>query len=79
MITATAGGFGVLVLLTGGSVAPAPCRADAWPALVAFGAFSAIAIQAFYGGVRRIGGARASLLSTVEPIYTIALATLLLG
>jgi drug/metabolite transporter (DMT)-like permease len=52
---------------------------DAWPALLAFGAASAIAIQAFYGGVRRIGGARASLISTVEPVYTIAIATLLFG
>jgi drug/metabolite transporter (DMT)-like permease len=79
MITATAAGFGVLLLATGRSVVPASVPEPAWPALIAFGAFSAIAIQAFYGGVRRIGGARASLLSTVEPIYTIAIATLLFG
>ena len=79
MISATAAGCGVLLLLTGGSVLPAAVPGSAWPALVAFGTFSAVAIQAFYGGVRRIGGARASLLSTVEPVYTIAIATLLLG
>ena len=32
---------------------------------------------AFYAGAHRIGAARASLISTVEPIWTIALASLL--
>jgi drug/metabolite transporter (DMT)-like permease len=32
-----------------------------------------------YAGARRVGAARASLISTVEPIYTITLAALLLG
>jgi drug/metabolite transporter (DMT)-like permease len=36
-------------------------------------------VQAFYAGSRRIGAARAALVSTVEPVYTITLATLLFG
>jgi drug/metabolite transporter (DMT)-like permease len=36
-------------------------------------------MQAFYAGARRIGAAQASLVSTVEPVYTITLAALLLG
>jgi drug/metabolite transporter (DMT)-like permease len=40
---------------------------------------TALALQAFYAGTRRIGAAQASLVSTVEPIYTIALAALLFG
>ena len=36
-----------------------------------------IAVLAFYGGAHRIGAARASIVSTVEPIWTITLASLL--
>jgi drug/metabolite transporter (DMT)-like permease len=35
-------------------------------------------MQSFYADARRIGAAQASLVSTVEPIYTISLAALLL-
>ena len=38
-----------------------------------------IAIQTFYAGAQRIGAAQASLISTVEPIWTICLAALLFG
>ncbi|HTS15468.1 MAG TPA: EamA family transporter, partial [Candidatus Sulfotelmatobacter sp.] len=38
-----------------------------------------VAMQTFYAGARRIGAARAALVSTIEPVYTIALATLLFG
>jgi drug/metabolite transporter (DMT)-like permease len=79
IISGTAGACLVALVVTGQPVAPLDVPSDAWPALIAFGAASAIAIQAFYGGVRRIGGARASLISTVEPVYTIAIATLLFG
>ena len=40
---------------------------------------TAIALQTFYAGARRIGAAQASLVSTVEPIYTIVLASILFG
>jgi drug/metabolite transporter (DMT)-like permease len=38
-----------------------------------------IAIQTFYAGARRVGAAQASLISTAEPIWTIALASILFG
>jgi drug/metabolite transporter (DMT)-like permease len=79
MTTATCLGFAVLVLLTGQSLTPTVVPAAAWPALLGFGVFSGVAVQAFYAGVRRVGSARASLLSTFEPVYTIAVAALLLG
>ena len=38
-----------------------------------------VAIQTFSAGSRRIGAAQASLISTVEPVWTITLAAILLG
>ena len=51
-----------------------------WLPLLGLGLVAtAIAIQAFYAGVKRIGGARASLISTVEPVYTVVLAMIIFG
>ena len=80
MITATAVGWWGLALATGRPVAPALIPAAAWLPLIGLGIVStAIAVQTFYAGARRIGAAQASLVSTVEPIYTITLAALLFG
>lgn len=79
MSTATLLTGAALVLLVGGDLAPTAVPGPAWPALMAFGTFSAFAVVAFLRGTRRIGAARAALVSTVEPVYTIVLATLLLG
>lgn len=80
MITATAVAWWALALLTGRPVMPASIPNDAWLPLVGVGIVStAIALQTFYAGARRIGAAQASLISTVEPIYTVALAALLFG
>ena len=78
MMTATAGVDWVLAFATGRPVLPAQIPMAAWPGLLGVGIVSTfIAIQAFSAGSRRIGAAQASLVSTVEPIWTIALATLL--
>ena len=59
-------------------VLPAQIPAGAWFGLIGVGIVSTfIAVLAFYGGAHRIGAARASIVSTVEPIWTIALASLL--
>jgi drug/metabolite transporter (DMT)-like permease len=79
MTSATALGAAVLAVAAGNSVAPVDVPSGAWLALFGFGAFSAVAFQSFLGGTRRIGAARAALLSTVEPVYTITLASILLG
>ena len=79
MMSATAAAFGVVTLLSGGSIAPADVPPDAWPYLVAFGACSGLAVQAFYAGVRRIGGPRAAIVSAIEQVYAIGVAMLLFG
>jgi len=80
MTTATASAYALLLLGSGGSVSPLDVPDGTWPALLGLGLFAtAIAIGAFYGGVKRVGGARASLISTVEPVYTVTLAVLLFG
>jgi drug/metabolite transporter (DMT)-like permease len=80
MTTATAFVYALLLLGTGGSISPADVPASVWPALLGLGLVAtAIAIQAFYAGVKRVGGARASLISTVEPVYTVVLAVILFG
>ena len=80
MTTATAGVYAPLLLTTGGALSPAAVPSAVWPALLGLGLVAtAIAIQTFYAGVKRVGGARASLISTVEPVYTVALAVILFG
>jgi drug/metabolite transporter (DMT)-like permease len=78
MITATAIGWWTAAIITGRPVAPAQIPTEAWLPLLGVGVIStAVAIQTFYAGAKRIGAAQASLVSTVEPIYTIVLASLL--
>ena len=80
MTTATAVVFTVLALATGSSLWPSDVPAGAWLPLLGLGVIAtAVAIQTFYAGVKRVGGARASLISTVEPVYTIVLAMILFG
>jgi drug/metabolite transporter (DMT)-like permease len=69
---------GILAVLVGQDAAPSAVPSAAWPAVIAFGSCSAIAVLTFVAGSRRTGAARAAIISTVEPVYTIALATLLL-
>jgi drug/metabolite transporter (DMT)-like permease len=38
-----------------------------------------VPVQAFYAGAQRIGAAQASLVSTVEPLWTIAAAAVIYG
>ena len=80
MTTATAFVFTILALATGHSLSPLDVPAEAWLPLLGLGVIAtAVAIQTFYAGVKRVGGARASLISTVEPVYTIVLAMILFG
>ena len=80
MMTATAAVYWSWSILGARPVLPAQIPAQAWGGLVGVGVVSTfIAIQAFYAGAQRIGAAQASIISTVEPIWTIALAFLLFG
>jgi len=59
---------------------PAPTTAAGWASIVGLAAFcTVLPIFTFLAGMQRLGAARASLLSTVEPLLTLLLARLLLG
>ncbi len=80
MTSATFAVWWLAALATGRPTHPADIPADAWLPLVLLGVFStAVALQTFYAGSRRIGAANASLVSTVEPVYIIAMATVFLS
>jgi drug/metabolite transporter (DMT)-like permease len=80
MMTATAGVYWTWSLTTSRPVLPAQIPPEAWFGLFGVGVVSTfIAIQTFYAGAQRIGAAQASIMSTVEPVWTIVLAYLLFG
>ena len=80
MLTSTGAVYWVWNLATGHPVLPADVPAAAWPGILGVGVVAGfIAVQAFYAGSQRIGAAQASLVSTVEPLWTIVAAGILLG
>lgn len=80
MMTATMAVYWLWSLGSGRPVLPAQVPPQAWFGLLGVGVFSTfIAIQSFYAGAQRIGAAQASIISTVEPIWTVVLAFLLFG
>lgn len=80
MMSATAAVYWIASLSGGQRVLPADVPAAAWFGLLGVGLLSTfVAIQTFYAGAQRVGAAQAALISTVEPIYTIALAAVLFG
>jgi len=57
-----------------------PQAATGWAALAAIALVSTVvAILAFFAGLKRVGPSVASVVSTLEPVVTVALAWLLLG
>jgi drug/metabolite transporter (DMT)-like permease len=79
-MTATAVAFTVLAVVSGSRFAPGDIPAAAWIPLLGIGVISTfVSILTFYEGTRRVGAAQASLISTVEPVWTVALAALILG
>jgi drug/metabolite transporter (DMT)-like permease len=80
MMVATASVYWIGTFVTGRSALPSAIPTEAWPGILGVAVIAtAVAIQAFYAGARRIGAAQASLVSTIEPVWTIALAAILLG
>lgn len=80
MISTTAAIYWSAALLGGRPVLPGAIPSEAWFGLLGVGVLSTfVAIQTFYAGAQRIGAAQAALISTVEPIWTIALAAILFG
>lgn len=77
VMAAAALGNGSLAL-AGGS--PLPAGATAWLAIGAIALFSTVlAIASFLVGIKYIGPARASIISTLEPVITLCLGVALLG
>lgn len=79
---AAAAVFGALSIARAAAGAPPhlPHTASAWAALFAIAFVSTVmAMLAFFAGLARLGAARTSMLSTLEPVVTVALASLLLG
>ncbi|HZM74054.1 MAG TPA: DMT family transporter [Candidatus Polarisedimenticolia bacterium] len=80
MMSATAMSYVVGAIALGQPMLPSEVPGSVQPAMLAIGLVSTfVAIQTFYAGARRIGAAQASLLSTIEPIWTISLAALFLA
>jgi drug/metabolite transporter (DMT)-like permease len=80
MLTATAAIYLLLAVVVRAPLLPGSIPSTAWVGLIGIGVVTtAIAVQTFYAGARRLGAAQAALVSTVEPIYTITIATLLFG
>jgi drug/metabolite transporter (DMT)-like permease len=80
MLTATATVYWLGSLALGLPILPSEIPTGAWFGIAGLGVVSSfVAFQAFYAGAHRIGAARASLISTVEPLWTIAWASILLG
>ena len=80
MMTTTAAVYWLTALASGRPVLPGAVPGEAWFGLIGVGVLATfVAIQAFYAGAQRVGAAQAALISTVEPIWTIALAAILFG
>ena len=80
MMTATGVIYWAWSLTSNRPVLPTQIPSQAWAGLLGVGVVSTfVAIQGFYAGTQRIGAAQASIISTVEPIWTIVLAYLLFG
>ncbi|MFL5675789.1 MAG: DMT family transporter [Chloroflexota bacterium] len=78
IMSATASVYWFAALVTGRPVLPMQIPVGAWLGLFGVGVGATfIAIQTFYAGAQRVGAAQASLISTAEPIWTIALAAIL--
>ena len=80
MLSTTGILYWVINLGIGHPVLPADIPGGAWPGIVGVGLVAGfLAVQGFYAGAQRVGAAQASLISTVEPLWTIVAASILLG
>ncbi|MCU0483070.1 MAG: DMT family transporter [Chloroflexi bacterium] len=80
MLLGTSAVTSTMAALDGRAMLPWQVPPDAVLGLLGIGVVStALAVSAFYSGSARIGAANASLVATVEPLWTISLAVLLFG
>ena len=80
ILSGTALAYWTWCLATIHPVFPADIPAAAWPGILGVAVVAGfLAVQGFYAGAQRVGAAQASLISTVEPLWTIVAAGVLLG
>ena len=80
MLSATGAAYWIACLGIGHPVLPADIPPDAWPGILGVAVVAGfLATQGFYAGAKHVGAAQASLISTVEPLWTILAAGILLG
>ncbi|MHB1323645.1 MAG: DMT family transporter [Coriobacteriia bacterium] len=76
----SAAGVAVVTVLAGESLSPVDWSLMLWVLLGLIVVLpTVVAVLLFLRGVRELGASRAALVSTLEPVFTIALAALLLG
>jgi drug/metabolite transporter (DMT)-like permease len=71
---------GAVTLLAGQSLSPAAWQPEVWvllAAIVALPTFGAVVL--YLEGIRGLGPSQAAIISTLEPLFTIALAAIVLG
>jgi drug/metabolite transporter (DMT)-like permease len=77
VVTAAAGVFAASAAVRGARL---PATAAGWAAVLAIALVcTAAAVALFLAGLARLGPVRAAIYSTVEPVFTVLLATLILG
>ena len=78
VLTGAAASFTVTGLATGSLDLALGLDAWLWLLLIAF-VSTVVAVSAFFAGLRRVGPSEAAILSTFEPVVTVALAYAVLG
>jgi len=77
VITSAAAVYGALACVRGVHL---PVTAAGWGAVIAIAVVcTVLAIALFLAGLERVGAVRASIYSAVEPVFTVLLATVVLG
>jgi drug/metabolite transporter (DMT)-like permease len=80
MFAFSAVGIGTVTILTGESLLPVGWSGATWTLLAAIVVLPTLAAVLLYlRGIEHLGAPRAAIVSTAEPIFTIALAALVLG
>jgi drug/metabolite transporter (DMT)-like permease len=78
VLTGATASFAVAGLATGSLDLSLPAEAWLWLVLIAL-VSTVVAVSAFFAGLRRVGPSEAAILSTFEPVVTVALAYAVLG
>jgi drug/metabolite transporter (DMT)-like permease len=78
VLTGALASFGVTGLATGSIELALPAEAWLWLVLIAV-VSTVVAVSCFFAGLRRVGPSEAAILSTFEPVVTVALAYLALN